>query len=227
MSWRGWSTLISRRAASDRGDVLGRSIFCWLTGVSSFQGDAVKIYTRRGDAGQTDLFGGDRVGKDADRVGAYGDVDETNAAIGVAVAAGVDADLEAPIARIQSALFDLGASLATPDAGHGEKAGVTGVAAADVLALEALIDRLETNLETLTAFILPGGSASSASFHLARTICRRAERSVVKLAGTEGEFVQETSLRYLNRLSDLLFVLARHENARLGVTDIAWSTREK
>jgi len=185
----------------------------------------VKIYTRRGDAGQTDLFGGDRVGKDAVRVAAYGDVDETNAAIGVAVAAGIDADLEAPIAKIQSALFDLGASLATPDASHGEKAGVTGVAAADVLALEALIDRLEANLEKLTAFILPGGTPSSAAFHLARTICRRAERSVVRLAGIEGESVQETSLRYLNRLSDLLFVLARHENARLGIADIPWTSR--
>ena len=111
----------------------------------------MKIYTRRGDAGQTDLFGGDRVGKDAIRVGAYGDVDETNAAIGVAVAAGIDADLEAPLAKIQSALFDLGASLATPDPGHREKAGVAGVAAAEVLALEVLIDRLEAGLEKLTA----------------------------------------------------------------------------
>ena len=109
----------------------------------------MKIYTRRGDAGQTDLFGGDRVGKDAVRVAAYGDVDETNAAIGLAVATGIDSDLENPMAKIQSTLFDLGASLATPNADHREKAGVTGVAAADVLALEELIDRLETKLEEL------------------------------------------------------------------------------
>jgi cob(I)alamin adenosyltransferase len=215
----------SRREARECIDALARSNPCWREDVSHREGDTVKIYTRRGDAGQTDLFGGDRVGKDAIRVGAYGDVDETNAAIGVAVAAGIDSDLEAPLARIQSALFDLGASLATPDPGHREKAGVGGVAAAEVLALEALIDRLEAGLEKLTAFILPGGSPSSAAFHLARTICRRAERSVVHLAAIEGESVEETSLRYLNRLSDLLFVLARHENARLGVADIAWTSR--
>lgn len=187
----------------------------------------MKIYTRRGDAGQTDLFGGDRVSKDAVRVAAYGDVDETNAAIGMAVAAGIDSTLEAPLVRIQSTLFDLGASLATPDPGHRKKAGVTGVLAVDVLALEALIDQFEAGLEKLTAFILPGGSSSSAAFHLARTICRRAERSVVRLAGIDGESVEETSLRYLNRLSDLLFVLARHENARRGVTDIAWTNRDR
>ncbi len=185
----------------------------------------MKIYTRRGDAGQTDLFGGDRVGKDALRVAAYGDVDETNAAIGVAVAAGIDPELETFLAQIQSALFDLGASLATPDPRHREKAGVGGVSAAEVLVLEALIDRLEGGLEKLTAFILPGGSPSSAAFHLARTVCRRAERSVVGLAAIPDESVEETSLRYLNRLSDLLFVLARHENARLGVPDVAWSSR--
>ena len=187
----------------------------------------MKIYTRRGDAGQTDLFGGDRVAKDARRVAAYGDVDETNAAIGVAIAGGIAAELVAPLAKIQSALFDLGASLATPDEGHREKASVTGVAAVEVLALEELIDRLEATLAPLKTFILPGGSPSGAAFHLARTICRRAERSVVHLDGTDGESVEETSLRYLNRLSDLLFVLARFENARAGITDTAWAPREK
>jgi cob(I)alamin adenosyltransferase len=225
MSWLEWSMLTLPQEACDSIDARDRSNPCWPKEISHREGDTVKIYTRRGDAGQTDLFGGDRVGKDAIRVGAYGDVDETNAAIGVAVAAGIGADLEAPLAKIQSALFDLGASLATPDPGHRAKAGVGGVAAAEVLALEALIDRLEGDLEKLTAFILPGGSPSSAAFHLARTICRRAERSVVRLAAIEGESVEETSLRYLNRLSDLLFVLARHENARLGVTDVAWTSR--
>jgi cob(I)alamin adenosyltransferase len=185
----------------------------------------VKIYTRRGDAGQTDLFGGERVGKDAMRVAAYGDIDELNASIGVAIAAGIDAVLAESLARIQSALFDLGASLATPDAAHRRKAGVAGVADSDVDSLEALIDRLEAGLTPLTNFILPGGSSSAAAFHVARTVCRRAERAVVHLAATPGESVEATSTRYLNRLSDLLFVLARHENARQGVVDVAWSRR--
>jgi cob(I)alamin adenosyltransferase len=185
----------------------------------------MKIYTRRGDAGQTDLFGGERVGKDAARVAAYGDVDELNATVGVAAAAGSDPALEESLRRIQSALFDLGASLATPDAAHRLKAGVGGVQGEDIDALEALIDRLEAPLEPLKTFILPGGSPSAAAFHVARTVCRRAERGVVALAGTAGESVEETSLRYLNRLSDLLFVMARHENARQGVSDVAWINR--
>lgn len=165
--------------------------------------------------------------KDSDRVAAYGDVDEANAAIGLAIAAGIDPDLEASLAKIQSALFDLGASLATPDPAHREKAGVQGVAAVDVLELESLIDRLEEGLEALKTFILPGGTSSAAAFHLARTVCRRAERSTVRLVEKAGESVEETSLRYLNRLSDLLFVLARHENARVGLTDVPWSSREE
>ncbi len=185
----------------------------------------MKIYTRRGDAGQTDLFGGERVGKDAQRVASYGDVDELNASIGLAIAAGIDPALEASVARIQSALFDLGASLATPDPDHRRKAGVVGVDDADIAALEALIDRLETGLAPLSTFILPGGTPAAAAFHVARTVCRRAERAVVHLAATPGESVEPTSTRYLNRLSDLLFVLARHENARCGVADVAWSRR--
>ena len=185
----------------------------------------MKIYTRRGDAGQTDLFGGERVGKDALRVAAYGDVDELNASIGVALAAGVDDSLAASMASIQSALFDLGASLATPDPAHRRKAGVVGVADLDIEALETLIDRLEAGLRPLATFILPGGTPAAAAFHVARTVCRRAERAVVHLAATPGESVETTSTRYLNRLSDLLFVLARHENARKGVADVAWSRR--
>jgi cob(I)alamin adenosyltransferase len=186
----------------------------------------VKIYTRRGDAGQTDLFGGERIAKDALRVAAYGDVDELNALLGLAVASGADPALEDSLRTIQNALFDLGASLATPDAGHRKKAAVEGVGSSDVDVLEALIDRLDGSLEKLTAFILPGGSLSAAAFHVARTGCRRAERTVVRLAGVEGESVEETSIRYLNRLSDLLFVMARHENARQGISDVAWSRRQ-
>jgi cob(I)alamin adenosyltransferase len=185
----------------------------------------LKIYTRRGDTGQTDLFGGERVGKDARRVAAYGDVDELNATVGVAVASGSDPELAAALARIQSELFDLGASLATPDPAHRRKAGIGGVEAVDIEALEALIDRLEAGLAPLTTFILPGGSPAAAAFHVARTVCRRAERAVVRLAGTPGESVEENATRYLNRLSDLLFVIARHENARRGVADVAWSRR--
>lgn len=186
----------------------------------------MKIYTRRGDAGETDLFGGDRVPKDTLRVAAYGDVDELNASLGLAAASGADPALEESLRTIQSALFDLGASLATPDAAHRKKAGVEGVGAADVEALEVLIDRLEEPLEKLTNFILPGGSPSAAAFHMARTGCRRAERTVVRLASMESESVEEASLRYLNRLSDLLFVMARHENARQGISDIAWARRQ-
>jgi len=186
----------------------------------------MKIYTKRGDAGQTDLFGGDRVGKNAARVAAYGDVDELNATVGVAAASGVDPTLESDLQAIQSALFDLGSSLATPDPDHRKKSGIGGVSPEDIDAAEALIDRLEAGLEPLQTFILPGGSASAAAFHVARTVCRRAERAVVGLAGTEGESVEETSLRYLNRLSDLFFVIARHENARQGVADVAWIGRD-
>ena len=185
----------------------------------------MKIYTRRGDEGQTDLFGGERVGKDALRVAAYGEVDELNATLGLAIASGADPELASPLQAIQSALFDLGASLATPDARHREKVDIRGVSSADIEALEALIDRLEASLEPLRAFILPGGSLSASAFHVARTVCRRAERAVVGLAGIEGESVEDTSLRYLNRLSDLLFVIARHENARQAIPDIAWTSR--
>ena len=129
--------------------------------------------------------------------------------------------------EIQSALFDLGASLATPDPAHRAKAGVAGVSAADVVVLERLIDRLEASLEPLKSFILPGGSLPAATFHVARTVCRRAERAVVRLAGIEDESVEQAALKYLNRLSDLLFVIARHENARAGVADVAWVGRER
>jgi cob(I)alamin adenosyltransferase len=186
----------------------------------------VKIYTKRGDAGKTDLFGGERVGKDALRVAAYGDVDELNAMVGVAAASGCDAALADSLRGIQSALFDLGSSLATPDPSHRKKAGIAGVSGADVERLEALIDQLEAELEPLKTFILPGGSPSAAAFHVARTVCRRAEREVVRLASVDGESVEDASLRYLNRLSDLFFVMARHENARLGVADVAWVGRQ-
>jgi cob(I)alamin adenosyltransferase len=182
----------------------------------------VKIYTRRGDSGETDLFGGARVRKEHQRVDAYGQVDELNALIGAAIAASQQQDLVDVGRRIQNALFDLGSFLATPEAAHREKASVPEVGAADVEALESEIDRLEAELEPLKSFILPGGTQAAAAFHLARTVCRRAERVSVALNVQEplGGF----ALRYLNRLSDLLFVMARVENCRAGVPDVTWSS---
>lgn len=184
----------------------------------------MKIYTRRGDAGQTDLFGGERVGKDDARVESYGQVDELNAFVGAALAVSDQADLVDFGRRIQSALFDLGSFLATPDAAHREKASVPEVGESEVAALETEIDRLEAELEPLKTFILPGGTPAAAAFHVARTVCRRAERSCVQLDAREplGGF----ALRYLNRLSDLLFVMARVENRRADVADVPWSPRE-
>jgi cob(I)alamin adenosyltransferase len=183
----------------------------------------VKIYTRRGDSGETDLFGGERVGKEHLRVEAYGQVDELNAFVGVAIAASPHSDVVDFARRIQSTLFDLGSFLATPDAAHRSKADVPEVRDEDVLALEAEIDRLEGALEPLKTFILPGGTPAAAAFHVARTVCRRAERTTVRLDADEP--LGGLALRYLNRLSDLLFVMARVENHRADVPDVAWSPR--
>jgi cob(I)alamin adenosyltransferase len=178
----------------------------------------MKIYTRTGDEGETGLWGGMRVAKDAPRVQAYGTVDECNAAIGVARAAGVDADLDALLARVQNDLFVVGADLATP----GEAANIPRIGADAVQALEQAIDELEAQLAPLRQFILPGGVASAAYLHLARTICRRAERWVVTLSRSESVNPQITI--YLNRLSDLLFVAARYANASAGVPDVPWES---
>lgn len=183
----------------------------------------MKIYTRRGDAGDTDLFGGPRVGKDEARVEAYGAVDELNAALGVARAASGHEDLRTLGAQIQSVLFDLGACLATPDPERRARSGISGPGPAEVEALEAQIDRFEAELAPLRSFILPGGTPAAAAFHVARTVCRRAERRAVALHRVET--LEASLLRYLNRLSDLLFVLARLENARAGVGDVAWQGR--
>jgi cob(I)alamin adenosyltransferase len=178
----------------------------------------VKIYTRTGDDGETGLWGGLRVPKDAPRVQAYGTVDECNAAIGVARAAGVGAELDALLARVQNDLFIVGADLATP----GEAANIPRIDQEAVQALEQAIDELEARLEPLRQFILPGGSLSAAYLHLARTICRRAERRVVALSHNEP--VNPQVAVYLNRLSDLLFVAARFANANAGVPDVPWES---
>jgi cob(I)alamin adenosyltransferase len=183
----------------------------------------VKIYTRRGDAGETDLFGGERVRKEHLRVEAYGQVDELNACLGAALALSAHEDLEALGRRIQNALFALGSFLATPDPAHRAKAAVPEVDAAEIDHLESEIDRLEAELEPLRTFVLPGGTPASAAFHVARTVCRRAERSAVRLDSDEP--LGGLALRYLNRLSDLLFVMARIENRRAQVPDVPWHPR--
>ena len=183
----------------------------------------MKIYTRRGDAGETDLIGSGRVPKDHPRVDAYGAVDELNAALGVAAAASGQEDLRALVAMIQRELFSLGAYLATPEPRHREPAGIRAPSAVEVSALEAKIDTFEGELPPLVRFVLPGGTPGAAAFHVARTVCRRVERCAIGLDRQEA--LEPTTIHYLNRLSDLLFVLARVENHRAGVPDVEWDGR--
>ncbi len=179
-----------------------------------------RIYTRTGDDGTTRLASGAPVAKTDPRVEAYGTVDETNAAIGVARCATASDPLLDPIlARIQNELFDLGSDLATP-ASVDAKRPVLRLLEGQVDRLEAEIDQLNTHMGELTSFVLPGGSPAAAALHLARTICRRAERRAVALAAHEP--VSPTALKYLNRLSDLLFVAARFANDA-GRGDVLWS----
>ena len=185
----------------------------------------MKIYTRRGDRGETDLFGGPRVAKDHLRVEAYGTVDELNAALGAALAGTAHEDIRDLAHSIQATLFDLGAYLSSPEAERPKASGVREPSAAEVDALEARIDAFEEELEPLRNFVLPGGSSSAAAFHLARTVCRRAERRVVSLDRETP--LEAPPLRYLNRLSDLLFVLARVENRRAGLDDLVWAGRKR
>jgi cob(I)alamin adenosyltransferase len=183
----------------------------------------VKVYTRRGDGGETDLFGGARVGKDDLRVETYGAVDELNASLGAAAATTASPDLRALAEELQARLFDLGAHLAAPDPARREKSQLPGPRQEDVDALESRIDAFEGELAPLKRFVLPGGTPAAACFHLARTVCRRAERRAVALARSES--VDPLALRFLNRLSDLLFVMARVENRRAGRGDVEWSPR--
>jgi cob(I)alamin adenosyltransferase len=184
----------------------------------------VKIYTRRGDAGETDLFGSGRVPKDHLRVEAYGAVDELNAALGLCASATADADLRGLVQELQCSLFELGAYLATPEARHRDAMHMHEPSDAAIEALEARIDAFEAELAPLQRFVLPGGAPSAAAFHLARTVCRRAERLVVSLDRSEP--LAPSAVRYLNRLSDLLFVLARVANHRAGVPDVEWEGRK-
>ncbi len=179
----------------------------------------MKIYTKTGDQGDTGLFGGARVSKDNPRIEAYGTVDELNSVLGVARAESLPADVDALLARVQRELFSLGAELATPDpAAHGTAL----VGASQSAALEQAIDRYQSQLEPLQQFILPGGTRAAAMLHLARTVCRRAERRLVSLLTGSVEPVSGELVVYLNRLSDLLFVLAREVNRRSGLNDVPW-----
>jgi cob(I)alamin adenosyltransferase len=185
----------------------------------------VKIYTRTGDAGETSLFGGTRVSKSDARVDAYGEVDEVNALLGLALASlsarpdsTAFADLADAIAKIQRDLFALGARLADPNDRISPRVTKAILQDADVERLEQLIDRLEADLPALAHFIMPGGAEAGAALHLARTVCRRAERRIVALEPA----VHELLIRYINRLSDLLFVMARSVNHRAGVPEVKW-----
>lgn len=184
----------------------------------------MRIYTRTGDTGQTGLFGGGRVAKNDPRVAAYGEVDELNAVLGVALAATTDAAIAQLLASLQPDLFAVGAHLATPSSTRGRRPALPPLPAGRIEQFEARIDEAEAELPPLDAFVMPGGSSGGAALHHARTVCRRAERAVVALAATEP--VEASVLVYLNRLSDLLFVLARLENHRADAAETKWLWRE-
>ena len=181
----------------------------------------MNIYTRTGDRGQTGLFGGGRVAKDDPRVEAYGDVDELNAALGLARAIELMPRVDEVLVPIQRDLFAIGALLATPDRDKmHEQLAKARVDGDRVAQLEGAIDAGEAELEPLRAFVLPGGTPKAAALHVARTVCRRAERRVVALA--HDVEIPELVVIYLNRLSDLLFVLARVANRRAGAGEVTW-----
>jgi cob(I)alamin adenosyltransferase len=177
----------------------------------------MKIYTKTGDDGDTGLFGGPRVRKDHPRIEAYGTVDELNAVLGLVRTQSLPTDVDVLLERVQNELFDLGAELATPEPA---KFGMTAIGDEQSSRLEAAIDRFETELEPLKQFILPGGTPAAAYLHLARTVCRRAERMLVSL--DHSEEISPGTIIYLNRLSDLLFVAARLVNHRAGTPDVPW-----
>lgn len=181
-----------------------------------------KIYTKTGDDGTTALGGGERVPKDALRIETYGTVDELNSVLGVALSAGLEPTLAAEVKRIQNELFHLGSDLCVPEDDK-VRMPVPRIEERHVQALEYAIDRMSHALGPLENFILPGGSIGAAHLHVARTVCRRAERLAVTLAREEtiGAFV----IAYLNRLSDALFVMARWENKHRGVDDVTWNSR--
>ncbi len=178
----------------------------------------MKIYTRTGDQGTTSLCGNQRVSKSGLRLSAFGTVDELNALLGLALAEGLPDRCGEVVLRLQNQLFDLGAELASPDP---KQSGTEILRASDVQGQEAVIDELEQELAPLTTFILPGGTQAAATLHLARCVCRRAEREIVALA--EDVSLREIVLKFVNRTSDMLFVLARTANAEAGTVDVPWA----
>jgi cob(I)alamin adenosyltransferase len=181
-----------------------------------------KVYTRTGDDGSTGLGGGQRVPKDSPRIDAYGTVDELSSQIGVAIAAGLDARLAAVLTRVQNDLFNLGSDLCVLEEDKA-RFPVPGIEERHVTALEQLMDELLEEVPPLENFILPGGAPGAAHLHVARTVCRRAERLLVALGRVEA--IGPWTVRYLNRLSDALFVMARAENHRRGLPDVLWDSR--
>lgn len=180
----------------------------------------MKIYTKTGDKGDTSLVGGQRVPKDALRIEAYGTVDELNSVLGVVLAGDADPELHTFLTPVQNQLFDLGADLATPRSV--QRKNIRRIEPKDAHPLEKIIDAIEPRLKPLRSFILPGGSPLAAQLHFARTVCRRAERTVVRLSRNED--IGEGITIYLNRLSDLLFVLARYVNQKANIPEIKWKT---
>jgi cob(I)alamin adenosyltransferase len=176
----------------------------------------MKIYTRTGDQGQTSLFGGTRVAKHDPRIEAYGTVDELSSCLGLARAVSLPATTEATLAGVQRDLFEIGAHLASPGTSR-----FPGVETSRIEALEQSIDAMEQELTPLTSFILPGGSQGAAHLHVARTVCRRAERCVVALDDHSEPTL--STIAYLNRLSDYLFVAARFANLKAGIEDVPWT----
>lgn len=180
----------------------------------------MKIYTKTGDSGETSLFGGQRVSKNHSRIDAYGTVDELNSVIGIIRASDPDPAIEEMLDRIQNELFVLGADLATPPE---KNAKIDRINQNHVYRLEEDIDKLDQHLPPLKSFILPGGSPAAAYLHLARTICRRAERTCFSCR--QSEIISNEALIFLNRLSDLLFVMARHQNHSKKIKDAVWKAR--
>ena len=179
----------------------------------------MKIYTKTGDDGETGLYAGPRVGKDHTRIEAYGTVDELNSVLGMVRAESLSDPMDSLLGRIQNELFIVGAQLATPKQ---SASGAVAIEAAHILNLEAEIDRFEQQLKPLKQFILPGGVPAAAGLHMARSVCRRAERRLVALHHLAGETVSDNLLAYLNRLSDFLFVAARAANAEAGREEAIW-----
>jgi len=178
----------------------------------------VKIYTRTGDKGETSLFGGSRISKNDPRIEAYGTIDELNSLLGLSRAGALPKPIDAELDRVQSDLFDIGAYLAAPGSDRFGSVGENRIAD-----LERAIDAMESELQPLKTFIVPGGSEGAARLHIARTVCRRAERRVIALGESSAEM--KTTIAYLNRLSDFLFVAARRANQVAGVADTPWSKR--